>query len=156
MGVVRRSCDSTAAQRSGGPAEQDVRRARVWWRLRRGGGCRGVRGLWLRRAGRGLRRDKDLGDLAGDLGRPLRGAGKEGERRELTRGPGVAAGVARGAGRRGLRPRGGLGCARGVGRSERREGGSSRAGLGREGSWAAGFAGPGGEKSGPGYFTGLG
>ena len=91
-----------------------------------------------------MRRDKDPGDLAGDLGRSLRGAGKEGERRALTRGPGVAAGVARGAGRRGPRPRGGLGCARGVGRSERGEGGSLRAGLGREGSWAAGFAGPGG------------
>ena len=57
------------------------------------------------------------------------------------------------SGRRGLRPRGGLGCARGVGRSERGEGGSSRAGLGREGSWAAGFAGPGGEGVG---WAGLG
>jgi len=29
VGVVRRSCNSTAAQRSGAPAEQDARRARV-------------------------------------------------------------------------------------------------------------------------------
>jgi len=39
-----------------------------------------------------LRRDRDPGELAGDPGRPLRGAGTEGERRALTRGPGVAAG----------------------------------------------------------------
>ena len=41
----------------------------------------------------GAQQDKDPGDLAGDLGRPLRGAGKEVERRALTRGPGVAAGA---------------------------------------------------------------
>ena len=39
-----------------------------------------------------MRRDRDPGELAGDPGRPLRGAGTEGERRALTRGPGVAAG----------------------------------------------------------------
>ena len=33
-----------------------------------------------------MRRDRDPGDLTGDPERPLRGAGKEGERRALTRG----------------------------------------------------------------------
>ena len=51
----------------------------------------------------GAQRDKDPGDLAGDLGRPLRGAGKEGERKALTRGPGVAAGVVSACVRRALR-----------------------------------------------------
>ena len=37
----------------------------------------------------GAQRDKDPGDLAGDLGRPCV-AGKGGERRALTRGPSVA------------------------------------------------------------------
>ena len=45
-------------------------------------GCRGVRRVSLKGQGGdcgGAQRDKDPGDLAGDLGRPLRGAGKVGE-----------------------------------------------------------------------------
>jgi len=39
-------------------------------------------------------RDRDPGDLAGDLGRWLRGAGKERERKVLTGGVGLSAGEA--------------------------------------------------------------
>ena len=79
------------------------------------------------------------GDLAGDPGRPLRRAGKEGERRALTRGPGVAEEVgarsrADAAGRET-----GLGSRLWAGRGERRGVGLSgmrgRAGL----TWVEGF-----------------
>ena len=54
-----------------------------------------------------MQRDKDPGDLAGDLRRRLRGAGKEGEREALTRGPGMAAGEVSACVRRALRAEGG-------------------------------------------------
>ena len=52
--------------------------------------------------------DKDPSDLAGDLGRLLRGDGKEGEGKALTRGPGVAAGEVSACVQRALRAERGL------------------------------------------------
>ena len=55
VGVVRRSCNSTAVQRSGGLAEQNTRRARVW-------AARGVDRV------QGVRPGAFKGGMAGDLG----------------------------------------------------------------------------------------
>jgi len=77
VGVVRRSCNSTAVQRSGGLAEQKTRRARVW-AARGVDRVQGVRPGAFKGGGAGdceaqLRKGIP-GSFAGDLGRaPVRG-----------------------------------------------------------------------------------